>query len=576
MSAPASLVSRLRSRVPAGAIVAAVYLLLAIVVTISAWRAPSVTYIGEGPDPIQSMWAIGWAPFAVSHGMNPLLTTSMNAPSGFDLLWPDAFSIPLMLFWPVTALFGAMVTYDLVITLSLAVASFFAYLVIRRWIPGIVAAACGGLLYGFSPYMTGQSLGHLSLVLAGVTPPLALMLLDEIVVRQRHRPRTLGVLAALLAVVQFFIAQEILLTEILVAAIVTVVLAFTHRELIRSHVGFVLRTLGFAAVPALFVLAYPVWLQFLGPGHVLTSGAIHGTDIYETNALNFVVPSVAQLISPPVATGISSHFSGNASEWDAYLGIPLVLVLIAATVRFWSVPVIRTAGIVALIIAVLSLGPHLNINGHPILAVPLPWWIPEHMPVLDDILPNRLMVYVDLAAAITFAFTLRILWLLRSSLALNVVVAIAVLVPLAPTLPVPTTTLDTSAPFTSATTAAAFNGADVLFEPYPSLDYPDAMIWQRAAGYTFTMAGGYIIGPTAPGSDDLQRSIFDLTSPSTTVTLTGADRLALAGEFRTLGIDAVVVGSGATPGMASLFTQFLGKAPIHDDGFLVWQFLPFH
>jgi hypothetical protein len=576
MSAPTSLVSRLRARVPAGVIVAAVYVVLAVVVTISAWRAPSVTYIGEGPDPIQGMWAIGWVPFAASHGLNPLLSTSMNAPTGFDLLWPDPFSIPLILFWPVTALFGATVTYNLVITLSLALASFFAYLVIRRWVPGVVAAACGGLLYGFSPYMTGQMLGHISLVLAGVTPPLALMLLDEIVVRQRRSPRTLGLLAALLAVVQFFISQEILLTEILAAALVTIVLALTHRDLIRSHIGFVARTLGAAAVPAVILLAYPTWLQFLGPGHVLTSGAIHGNDIYVTNALNFVVPSVAQLISPPVATGISSHFSGNASEWDAYLGIPLVLLLIAATVRFWSVPVIRTAGIVALIIAVLSLGPHLNINGHPILAVPLPWWIPDHLPVLDDILPNRLMVYVDLAAAITFAFSLRILWLLRSSLALNVVVAIAVLLPLAPTLPVPATTLTTSAPFASDTEAAAFSGADVLFEPYPSLDYPDAMIWQRTAGYTFIMTGGYIIGPNAPGSDDLQRHIFDLTSRSATVTLTGADQLTLAGEFRTLGIDTVVVGAGATPGMASLFTQFLGRAPIHDHGFLVWRFPPFH
>jgi hypothetical protein len=564
--------TRLRARVPDGVIVAAVYVVLAFLVTVSAWRAPSVTYIGEGPDPIQSMWAIGWTPFAASHAMNPLLSTYMNAPTGFNLLWPDAFSIPLMLFWPVTALFGAMVTYDLVITLSLALASFFAFLVIRRWVPGVVAAACGGLLYGFSPYMTGQMLGHVSLVLAGVTPPLALMLLDEIVVRQRRRPVTLGVLAALLAVAQFFIAQEFLLTEILAAALVILVLAITHRDLVRSHAGFVLRTLGFAAAPALILLAYPTWLQFFGPGHVLTQGAIHGTDIYVTNALNFIVPSVAQLISPPAATSISSHFTGNASEWDAYLGIPLVLLLIAATIRFWSVPVIRTAGIVALIIAVLSLGPHLDINGHPVLAVPLPWWIPQHLPVLDDILPNRLMVYVDLAAAITFAFTLRILWLLRSSLALNVVVAIAVLLPLAPTLPVPATTLATSAPFASETAAASFRGADVLFEPYPSLDYPDAMIWQRTAGYIFTMAGGYIIGPTAPGADDLQRRIFDLTAHSTTVTLTSADRATLAGELRGLGINVVVTGSGATPGMESLFTQLLNAAPVHEGGFLVWRF----
>jgi hypothetical protein len=566
--------NRLRSRVPAGAVVAAVYALLAIVVTVGAWHAPSTTYVGEGPDPIQGMWAIGYVPFAVGHGLNPLVTTAMNSPAGFDLLWPDPFALPLLLFWPVTALFGATVTYNLAITIGLALASFFAYLVIRRWVPGVVAAACGGLLYGFSPYMTGQLLGHVSLVLAGMTPPLALMLLDEIMVRQNRSPRRLGVLVALLAVAQFFIAQEILLTEIVAAVVVTAVLVVTHRDQVRSRAPFVLGTLGVAAVPAVVVLAYPAWLQFFGPDHVLTTGAIHGTDIYVTDPANFVVPTVAQLLAPSFATGISSHFTGNASEWDAYLGIPLILLMLVATVRFWGVPVIRTAGIVAVIIAVLSLGPHINVDGHLLLAIPLPWWIAEHLPLLDDILPNRLMVYVDLAAAIIFAFSLRLVWLLRSSLALNVIVALAVLLPLAPDLPAPTTTLDTSTAFSGATSAAALQlqGATVLFEPYPSLDYPDAMIWQRTAAYSFDMAGGYIIGPTAPGSDDLQRRIFELTAHSTTATLQPGDQLILAGELRSLGVNAVVVGSGATPGMESLFTQLLGKPPSHVGGFLVWQF----
>ncbi len=126
-----------------------------------------------------------------------------------------------------------------------------------------------------------------------------------------------------------------------------------------------LRCLGWAVVPAAVVLAYPVWFQFFGANHVVNSGAIHGTDIYVTDPANFVVPTVAQLFSPQTATGISSHFSGNASEWDAYLGIPLILLLIVAAARFWRVPVIRTAVIAAAVVAVLSLGPHINVQGTP-------------------------------------------------------------------------------------------------------------------------------------------------------------------------------------------------------------------
>jgi hypothetical protein len=563
---------RLRERVPAGVAVAAVYVVIAFLLTIATWRAPSTTYIGEGPDPVQAMWGIGWVPFAAGHGLNPLVSTYVNAPAGMNMLWGNAFAFPMALLWPVTVTAGATVSYDLAMTLSLALAAFFAYLAIRRWVPGVVAAALGGLLYGFSPYMTAQYFGHLGLVMSGITPPLALLLLDEIVVRQRRRPLVLGLLTAALTVLQFFITQELLLTEVIAAVAVVVVLAISYPNRVRAHAGFALRALCIAAVAAAVVLAYPTWLQFFAPGHLVIHGAVHGTDTYVTDAANFIVPTVTQLISPQAAINISSHFSGNASEWDGYLGIPLILILVVATIRFRRVPVIRTAGIVALIIAILSLGPHLHVAGHQ-LPVPLPWWIPAHLPVLENILPARMMIYVYLAAAITFSFLLRALWLIRSTPALNAVVALIVLLPLLPTLPAPATPLHTRAPFTSALSAQAFNGANVLFEPFPGVDYPQAMTWQRSVNFSFTMIGGYVIGPYAPGVQAFQQQIHDLAARS--VTLSPSQQLALLTELRTFGVNTVVVDPAVVPsGTRSLFTQIIGAPPVAKDGFLVWRFVP--
>jgi hypothetical protein len=568
--------TRLIKRVPDGLVIVAVYTVLAFLLTISVWHAPSTTYIGEGPDPLQAMWGIGWVPFAAGHGLNPLVSTYMNRPTGLNLLWADAYAIPMgAVLWPVTLTLGAMVTYNIVVALSLALSAFVAYLVIRRWVPGVVAAGLGGLLYGFSPYMTAQYFGHISLVLSAVTPPLALMLLDEIVVRQRRRPVALGALAAALAVLQFFISQEVLLTEILAAAIVIIVLAISYPHLVRVHVRFAARTLGVAAIAAVVVLAYPTWLQFFGPGHTVILGAVHGTDTYVTDAANFVVPTVTQLISPQGAISVSSHFSGNASEWDAYLGIPLVLLFVVATVRLRRVPVVRTAGIVAAIIAILSLGPHLHVAGHQFSALPLPWWIPAHLAVLQNILPARLMIYVYLAAGITFAFLLRALWLVRSRLALNVLVALAVLLPLVPTLPAPATALRTRAPFTSETSAQALRGANVLFEPFPGVDYPQAMVWQRTANYVFTMVGGYVIGTYAPGIQAFQQKIHDLAAQPATVRLSSSDRLALLSGLRSFGVTTVIVDpTVVAPGTRTLFTQLLGSPPVAEYGYLVWQVTP--
>jgi hypothetical protein len=324
------------------------------------------------------------------------------------------------------------------------------------------------------------------------------------------------------------------------------------------------------------VLAYPTWLQFLGANQVAGAAAIHGTDIYVTDPTNFVVPTVVQLIAPHAATSISSHFSGNASEWDAYLGIPLIVLLVLATVRFWRVPAMRTAGTLALIIALLSLGPHINVQRHALLALPLPWWIPAHLPVLDDILPNRLMVYVDLAAAIIVAFTLRLVWVLRRSPLLNVAVAFIVLLPLVPTLPAPATPLTPPAAFPTTTPAAIAPGANVLFEPLPGSDYPHAMGWQADSQFAFRLIGGYIVGPYSPGVAALQKRIHAIAVSGPSVTLSVSERADILRQVLDLSVSDVVVGSGASPGTASFFTALFDAPPTTSDGFLIWKVGVYH
>ena len=173
---------------------------IAFLLTIAAWRAPATTYIGEGPDPVQAMWGIGWVPYAASHGLNPLVSHVRESHRpGSNMLWGNAFAIPMgALLWPVTVAVGATVSYDLVITLSLALASFFAFLAIRRWVPGVVAAAAGRSALRVLAVHDRASTSVISAwCMSGVTPPLALLLAG----RDRGAPASppaasLGLLAA--------------------------------------------------------------------------------------------------------------------------------------------------------------------------------------------------------------------------------------------------------------------------------------------------------------------------------------------------------------------------------------------
>src|SRR5437879_13891328 len=70
-------------------------------------------------------------------------------------------SAPLLglVFGPVTAGWGPVVAYNLAISASLALSAWCAFLLCSRLVRSRVAGAIAGLIYGFSPFMVGHSLG---------------------------------------------------------------------------------------------------------------------------------------------------------------------------------------------------------------------------------------------------------------------------------------------------------------------------------------------------------------------------------------------------------------------------------
>jgi len=67
------------------------------------------------------------------------------------------------------------------------------------------------------------------------------------------------------------------------------------------------------------------------------------------------VPTAHQQFAPAAAVQLSEGFSGYSSEWDAYLGVPLIGLVIYTSVAFWARPLVRVASTLMLVLAVLSL-----------------------------------------------------------------------------------------------------------------------------------------------------------------------------------------------------------------------------
>ena len=82
--------------------------------------------------------------------------------------WPYGFP-----YWPLEALFGPVVAWNLLLLAVTVAASLFAYLWLRELELPAIAAALGGLAFGIAPYRLVQSGGHL-LGWIAVLVPLAL------------------------------------------------------------------------------------------------------------------------------------------------------------------------------------------------------------------------------------------------------------------------------------------------------------------------------------------------------------------------------------------------------------------
>src|SRR5256885_13794747 len=390
--------------------------------------------------------------------------------------------------------------------------------------------------------MIGQSQGHPH-VSRGFIPPLMLLVFDEIRGRQRRSGRGRGVVRGLLAACRPVPAEDLLATEPLPAVLGIALLITLYPRRLPAHRRHALTALGVGAACFRALAAVPSAFQFFGPQHV--TGAVQIRNAYVSDLLGFVVPTAHQQFAPAAAVGLTAGFSGYSSEWDAYLGVPLIAILIYVSVRLWTRPLVRVASTLLLVLAILSLGTTLHIAGQwtavPVGALallaplvrrvipvrfglyvfPATWVGLVAAPILSSALPARLMLYVFLFAGLLLAVFVDaptlpspasgggfIRALAGRGGLLKTLLIVAALLPLAPRLPFPAEPVDVPSFFTGGGVRQLPQGSVALVLPYARLAKSSAMVWQAAADMRFRMPEAYALlpgpsfssPPTATGS----------------------------------------------------------------------------
>jgi len=583
----------------------AAYLALAGLLFAGAWRAPSTLAVGNTVDTSLQMWFLGWTPFALSHGHNPLLTTYLDSSVGVNLMWNTAMPLLGVLVWPVTATLGPVVAYNALETAALALSAWCAFLVYRRYVGNTLAAAVGGLLFGFSPYMLAHSLGHPQLT-ALFIPPLIWLTLDEILVRRRWSPILMGVVLGLLGAAQLLIEEEVFAMVVLfglAGLLLLLVLARDEardwRRAIRAGVA--------TALTFTVVAAFPLAIQLFGPQRLPLGSTVRMPNSFQTDLLNFIMPSHLNALAPAWVFGISRYFPGGPTEAAAYLGIHLIALLVVTTARFSSMRPVRFAAALGVLVALLSLGPLLRVGGWgtfipaAVLAIPLPalrrflpsrflagaflagWSLLLVAPLLHNILPSRLAWCLFLMAGLLLAVfvdaAIRLPTPRRRLAGLGVVVL--VLLPLLPRWPYPSIPQPIPSFFTSAAVTQIADGSVALIAPFATRDDATAMRWQAASGMRFRMPEGYAFVPQQrvksqnPPPSTIQDVMIAIEDGERTAAITSAERQQMNAELTDWRVESIVVGPMANQDtMVALFQSLLGQGPVTVGGVFLWTNVP--
>lgn len=527
------------------------------------------------------MWFLTWAPYAVLHGHNPLFSQYGNYPYGINLM-ANTSTLPLgLVFAPITLLFGPVVSFDLLGTLALVLSAAAAYALIRRFTSWRPAAFAGGLLYGFSPYMVAQGIGHLNLVFVPL-PPLIFMLLHDIVVRQRGRPAMRGLALGLLMVLQFFISSEVLLTTLVIGAAGLVLAALFARKHVRARIRYAATAFASAAIASVVLLAYPLWFLFAGPAHIVGLIQTH-PQIYRADLLGPIFPDSLQHFAPATFARAANRFSGNGTENGSYLGLPLLAVLLVGVIVLWRVTVVRVVAILGAVAFVLSLGSRLVVDNH-VTNVVLPEAVFDKLPLFKNMVPVRFSLYVALCAAMIVAFLLERIrsarqWRRRSlARAAPLLLSIGVFLPLLPAWPYNMEPVAVPAYFASTAADAIPPGSVALIYPFADADFANPQNWQASTFLRFKLPGGRFIVPrqgtgealySHPSlTDDVLSEVAAGRPPARTPKL----RAEIDAQLRSWHVTSVVaIPTASDAGHSEAFlTWLLGRMPTHSAGAATW------
>ncbi len=486
-----------------------VFLALGFWVTQGLWPDPTTRTLAQNPgDQTLNEWFLAngvlfW------NGDLQLHTLRLNVPDGVNLMGNASIIGQGIVLAPVTALFGAPVSFAVLLAANLAGTAAGWYLLFARGLGrDRVAAMVGGLVAGFGPGMISQSIAHPHMTSQWLVP-----LMVWCVIRLTRAgtgvavvTSAVGLAAAVSA--QVFLGEEVLYLAALTLALFTLAYAGGRPQWTRKVAPTVLYGLMIAVGVSLVVLAYPLWMQLAGPQHTPT--APFAARFFFADLAGYFTYSPLSLAGTPEAMRLAT----GPTELNTFLGLPLIVVVAALVIWRRRSPSVVAAATTMVVMGTLALGITVIVDREP-TSLPSAYKLIADIPLIDAALPTRYalallpliaIIIVDAIDALApAADRTRALPRVaqpvseRAAVAVPVAVAFALL----PLFPLPLLATDRE-PVPAFITSGAWRecvpeGGVLVPVPLPTAFKPDAMRWPAAANNAFGIPEGFFFGPYGDG-----------------------------------------------------------------------------
>jgi len=442
-------------------------------------------------DQLQFIWTLYWWPYAISHHINPFFSTFIWHPYGTDLSIAPA-SVPgaSLIALPITLIFGPVASYNILIIVGNALSAFFTFLITRYLTKSYKAGVIAGLLFGFSTYQFVQVI-HLHIVLTFLIPLIGYLFL--LFWEKKIHSIAFILLVGSCLTLQYLFAIEVFVTLTLFLGISFIIFMLVYPEHFKKLINFSINLSG-AYVFCLMMLSPFIYTAFING---IPTKPFNSAEIFSIDPLNFIIPTTASYIGANAFAQLSSTFFGSIFENSGYLGIPALGIIIIYSVKYWHEKMTRVLFFTLLCFMILSLGPKLHIAGNSTLT--LPEYYLNKLPVINQLLPERLTVYVFFVASLLIG-----LWAgknltgLRAgkkdlTLYLKYMLIVFTLIFIFPNVRGGTAHTDINIPyfFTSGIYKNYIQrGDNVLYIPYAGNG--DSMLYQEYTNMYFNLAEGYV------------------------------------------------------------------------------------